>query len=132
MPWFPFLLADLHSILNHIVPLGCAALLGRWRGQGHTATASLLSGRASNVNDISTEKDRLDSCSETQRLLHVMLADFHPLLIFSSRTDYLANDAVGPGRQRCSHAWASHQVHPLRSCRRVRSARCMIEYRVRE
>ena len=91
MPWFPFLLADLHSILNHIVPLGCAALLGRWRGQGHTATVSLLSGRASNVNDISIEKGRLDSWGETQRLLRVALAEFRPLLVFSSRVDYLAN-----------------------------------------
>lgn len=73
MPWFPFLLVDLHSILYHIVPYGCAALFGKWRGQGHhPPPVSILFGRTSNANDISIKTGRLKSCGETRRLLRIL------------------------------------------------------------
>ena len=82
------------------------------RTSSHPSPVSMLSGRTSNVNDISTEKGRLGSCGEHSECSLLFWQTSTHSLISSSGVDYLANNAVGPGRQRCSHAWASHQIHP--------------------
>ena len=123
MPWFRFLLVDSRSILYHIVPYGCTALLGKWRSQRHDPSpVSMPAGRTFKINDISTEKGRLFSCGQTQWLPRVVLADIHSLLISSSRVGYLSNNAVGPGRQRCSRLGFTPSS-PLRSRQKPRSAR---------
>jgi hypothetical protein len=80
------------------------------------------SGRTSRIIDISTQKVRLFSCGQTYWLLRFVLADIHSLLISSSRVGYLSNNAVGPGRQRCSRLGFTPSS-PLRSRQKPRSAR---------